>query len=128
VRFLCLFAWILENTIEIGYYLNMIMSFADEEMKLVSQGERSRKLPNDIQPVAFRKLGYIQAATLISDLRQPPSHRLEKLTGDRAGDWSIRVNDKWQICFKWVERQPNPDIQAPQPGDAYDVEIDNHYA
>jgi proteic killer suppression protein len=105
----------------------MIVSWADEEAKLIFEGKRSRKLPTDIQPNAFRKLGYIDAATLISDLRQPPSNRLEKLIGDRDGQWSIRINDKWRICFKWVERAPNPDSEAPQPGDAYDVEINNHY-
>jgi proteic killer suppression protein len=105
----------------------MIVSFADDETRVVFDGNRSRKLPADIQSNASRKLGYVNAANLIFDLRQPPSNHLERLEGNRKDQWSIRINDQWRICFNWVERQP---VQGnvPQPGDAYDVEITNHYS
>lgn len=106
----------------------MIVNFTNDETKKVFDGQRSRKLPSEIQGNAGRKLGYINAANLISDLRQPPSNRLEKLIGNRAGQWSIRINDQWRVCFNWVERQPNPETSAPQPGDAHGVEITNHYS
>ena len=60
-------------------------------------------MPRDIQRTARRKLLYLQDAEDIQDLRAPPGNRLEKLSGDRAGRHSIRINDQWRICFKWVE-------------------------
>jgi toxin HigB-1 len=105
----------------------MIVSYADDETELIAQGRRSPKFPEEIQAAAFRKLGYVQAAILVDDLRQPPSNRLQKLVGDREGQWSIRINDKWRVCFRWLERQPSPSCNTPTQGDAYDVEINNHY-
>ena len=116
-----------DGIIDIRYYLIVIVDFADDEAKKVFEGIRSRKLPPEIQVNASRRLGYVHSAHLISDLRQPASNRLERLEGNRNGQWSIRINDQWRICFNWVERQPIPDSNVPQPGDAYNVEITNHY-
>lgn len=62
----------------------------------------SRKIPADVQKLLFRKLQMLGAAHSIQDLRVPPSNRLEKLRGDRAGQYSIRVNSQWRLCFNWV--------------------------
>lgn len=72
-------------------------------------------MPGDIQQVALRKLRMINNAQNINDLRIPPANRLEKLSGNRAGQHSIRVNDQWRICFVWKD------------GDAYDVEITDYH-
>jgi proteic killer suppression protein len=80
----------------------MIRSFATRETKLVWDGVRSRRLPPDIQKIALRKLLYLNRARTIADLKVPTSNRLELLVEDRAGQWSIRINDKWRICFRWV--------------------------
>jgi proteic killer suppression protein len=77
--------------------------------------EFSRKLPQDIQRVARRKLEILDAAEVLQDLRIPPSNRLEKLSGDRKGQHSIRINDQWRICFEW------------RRGDAYNVEIADYH-
>ena len=81
----------------------MIRSFADSETELIWAGLRSRKLPGDIQGVALRKLRLLHAARTIGDLRVPPGNRLESLKGERTGQWSIRINDQWRICFIWDE-------------------------
>ena len=81
----------------------MIKSFRDKETEKVYLRERSSKLQNDIQQIALRKLRMINNAQNINDLRIPPSNRLEKLTGDRAGQYSIRINDQWRICFVWKD-------------------------
>jgi proteic killer suppression protein len=65
-----------------------------------------RKLHPDIQRVALRKLVMLDAAEELLDLRVPPGNRLEKLTGDRVGQHSIRVNDQWRICFRWTKAGP----------------------
>lgn len=79
----------------------MIQSFADGETQLIWEGRRSLRLPPDIQASALRKLRLLHAARAIGDLRVPPGNRLESLKGDRAGLWSIRINDQWRICFIW---------------------------
>jgi toxin HigB-1 len=81
----------------------MIVGFGDGETEKVWNGERSRRLPFDIQAVALRKLRLIDAARKLDDLRVPPGNRLEKLSGNRAGQWSIRINDQWRIAFNWSE-------------------------
>jgi len=81
----------------------MIVSFGDGETEKIWNGERSRRLPGDIQAVALRKLRLIEAAGRIDDLRVPPGNRLEKLSGKRADQWSIRINDQWRIVFRWSE-------------------------
>jgi len=81
----------------------MIIGFRDSEAEKIWAGLRSRRLPPDIQAVALRKLRLINAAKQVSDLRVPPANRLEQLKGDRAGQWSIRINDQWRICFRWTQ-------------------------
>jgi proteic killer suppression protein len=93
----------------------VIRSFRSPETERVWDGERSRKLPPDIQDVARRKLRMLNNAQNLEDLRVPPKNRLEALRGDRKGQHSIRVNDKWRVCFRWRE------------GDAYDVEIVDYH-
>ena len=79
----------------------MIRSFADKETAKVWNEERSRKLPPDIQDTALRKLQLLAAAERIEDLLIPPGNRLEQLKGNRKGQWSIRINGQWRICFRW---------------------------
>jgi proteic killer suppression protein len=79
----------------------MITDFHDEETHKVWLGEFSRRLPNQIQQVARRKLRMVHNAQRIEDLRIPPNNRLEALKGNRAGQWSIRINDQWRVCFAW---------------------------
>ena len=93
----------------------MIKSFADSETEKIFNREFSRKLGDDIQKVALRKLRMISNAHAINDLRSPPANRLEKLSGDREGQHSIRINEKYRICFMW------------EGGDAYDVEIVDYH-
>ncbi len=81
----------------------MILSFACRETEKLWCGERSRKFPPDIQQRALDKLAYINAATHINDLRIPPSNHLEKLHGNREGQYSIRINKQWRICFIWLD-------------------------
>jgi len=84
----------------------MLQSFADETSERVWRRERVRKFHPDIQRAALRKLVMLDAAEELVDLRVPPGNRLEKLTGDRAGQHSIRVNDQWRICFRWTKAGP----------------------
>ena len=81
----------------------MIRSFADRETEFVWQGTRSKRLPGDIQRIALRKLLYLERAKTLVDLREPPGNRLEALKGSRLGQWSIRINDQWRVCFRWVD-------------------------
>lgn len=80
----------------------MIIGFKSDETKRVFDGFRSRHYPPEIQKIALRKLLLIDAATSVNDLRIPPGNRLEKLTGNRQGQYSIRINDQWRICFLWT--------------------------
>ncbi len=79
----------------------MIRSFADDETQKISEGKRSRYLPPEIQQTAFRKLLQIEAATSLKDLEAPPGNRLEALKGNRKGQYSIRINQQWRVCFHW---------------------------
>lgn len=79
----------------------MIEAFGDSETQKIYSGKRSRKLPEDIQVRARRKLRMINQAGNLQDLRIPPANRLEPLKGDWKGFWSIRVNQQWRIVFKW---------------------------
>jgi len=81
----------------------VIISFKSEETKLIFEGFRSRRYPPEIQSVASRKLAMLHVALSINDLRVPPKNRLEKLKGDREGQYSIRINDQWRICFIWTD-------------------------
>jgi len=80
----------------------MIETFASEETEKIYNCERSRKLPVDIQRVARRKLVYLNDAENLRDIRAVPGNRFEELKGNRAGQFSIRINDQWRICFNWV--------------------------
>ncbi|MFN3491012.1 MAG: type II toxin-antitoxin system RelE/ParE family toxin [Anaerolineales bacterium] len=93
----------------------MIKTFKNDDTLKIYQRQRSRKFPSDIQQVALRKLRMINNSVSINDLRVPPANHLEKLKGNRAGQWSIRINDQWRVCFKW------------QGTDAYDVEITDYH-
>jgi proteic killer suppression protein len=93
----------------------VIRSFKCTETRGVFELRRSRKFPANIQQVALRKLRMLNRAANINDLRIPPANRLEKLAGNRQGQWSIRVNDQWRICFIW------------SGGDAFEVEIVDYH-
>ena len=80
----------------------MIKSFANKETEKVYHQTFSKKLPHDIQRIALRKLIMIDNAGCLEDLRVPPANRLEQLSGDRAGQYSIRINDQYRICFRVV--------------------------
>jgi toxin HigB-1 len=84
----------------------MIQSFADEETAQIWSGRRSRKLPFDMQATALRKLRLLNQARARSDVCVPPGNRLEALKGQRAGQYSIRINDQWRVCFVWWEGGP----------------------
>ncbi|MFN3672844.1 MAG: type II toxin-antitoxin system RelE/ParE family toxin [Bosea sp. (in: a-proteobacteria)] len=81
----------------------MIRSFQDSETERIWAGHRSRRLPADMQDKALVKLRLLHRAARIEDLLAPPGNRLEKLRGERSGQYSIRINQQWRICFKWVE-------------------------
>jgi proteic killer suppression protein len=93
----------------------MIKTFHDKETEKIFARQFSKRLPPNLQQLAWRKLAILNATDRLPDLRVPPGNRLEKLSGDRAGQYSIRINDQWRICFEWRE------------GNVYEVEItDNH--
>ncbi|MDD5286662.1 MAG: type II toxin-antitoxin system RelE/ParE family toxin [Desulfuromonadaceae bacterium] len=81
----------------------MIRTIVDAETEKVWRGIVSRKLPRDIQDVARRKLRMLNNIKRIEELKIPPANRLEKLSGNREGQWSIRINDQWRVCFEWSE-------------------------
>lgn len=93
----------------------MIRGFVDRETRRLWEHEPSRRYPPELRRALLRKLGHVDAAGSLEDLRIPPGNRLEKLRGDRKGFYSIRVNDQWRICFHW------------SGGDAYDVEIVDYH-
>lgn len=84
----------------------MIVSFRDTETARIWRGEKSRRLPSDIQNVALRKLRLLNQSRDLNDLRVPPGNRLEALRADRSGQHSIRINDQWRICFVWTAGGP----------------------
>lgn len=81
----------------------VLRSFKDRETEAIWRRERSRRLDEPAQRVALRKLVMLDAAETLADLRVPPGNRLEKLAGDRAGQYSIRINQQWRICFSWSD-------------------------
>jgi proteic killer suppression protein len=93
----------------------MIRSFCNKETERIWLGQRSRKFPGDVQERALRKLRQIDASLTLEDLRNPPGNLLEALRRDRMGQWSIRINDQWRICFRWSD------------GEAHDVEIVDYH-
>jgi len=93
----------------------VIRSFADREAEKIWEGTPSRRLPGEIQPVARRKLRMLNNVATLEDLRIPPANRLEPLKGGRKGQHSIRINDRWRVCFRW------------KSGDAFDVQIVDYH-
>ena len=81
----------------------MIVSFASKETEKIWKGNKSLKLPLEIQSIARRKLRMLNNARNLKDLRIPPNNRLESLSGERQGFYSIRINRQWRICFRWGE-------------------------
>lgn len=81
----------------------MIKTFKCKETEKIFRREYSRKLPHNVQGVAFRKLRMINRSRTLNDLKIPPANMLEKLSGKRKGQYSIRINDQWRICFEWVD-------------------------
>lgn len=84
----------------------MLRSFADKEAEQVWQRRRSRALEPAVQRIALRKSAILDAAETLDDLRVPPGNRLEKLRGDRMGQYGIRINQQWRICFEWTDAGP----------------------
>ena len=93
----------------------MIKSFRCRESEKIFNRRFSRKIPGGIHRIALRKLLLLDAAEALDDLRSPPGNQLERLHGDRAGQYSIRINDQWRICFEWKQ------------GDVYRVEIVDYH-
>ena len=93
----------------------MILGFRCKETKKLASGRFSRKLPTDIQRISARKLKLWNDAANLVDLRVPPANRLEALKGARKGQYSIRINDQWRICFRWLD------------GNASEVEIVDYH-
>jgi len=93
----------------------MIKDFKDKQAELIWNGTISKRLPQSIQTVARRKLRMLNNAATLNDLGTPPANRLERLRGNRAGQYSIRINEQWRICFYWKE------------GNVYQVEIVDYH-
>lgn len=93
----------------------MITSFACKETEKIWKGNYAKKFPRAIQDRSLRKLRQIDASQKVSDLKNPPGNKLERLKGDRKGQYSIRINDQWRICFEWKRSQ------------AYEVEIVDYH-
>jgi len=83
----------------------VIESFASKETEKIFYGQISKKLPLEIQRTARRKLIYLDDAEDLQDLQASPGKRLEKLKGARSGQYSIRINDQWRICFDWIDKK-----------------------
>lgn len=93
----------------------MIVSFRDKETERLWQSGRSRRLPDDLQRSAFKKLAILNAAITLDNLKVPPGNQLETLRGSRAGQHSVRVNDQYRVCFVWRD------------GNAFEVEIVDYH-
>jgi proteic killer suppression protein len=93
----------------------MIQTFRCKHTAALFSGKESRKWPAALQRLALRKLEMLDAANSVEGLSVPPGNRLEKLSGDREGRWSIRINDQWRLCFRFAG------------GNAYDVEIVDYH-
>lgn len=92
----------------------MIRSFADKDTEKVFSRHHSRRFAA-IERIALRKLRQIHSVSTVEELFEPPGNRLERLRGDRDGQWSLRINDQYRICFEWRD------------GDAYNVEIVDYH-
>ena len=94
---------------------HVIKNFVHTETERLFLTGKSRRLPPDILRRALMRLTQLHAAIVVDDLRMPPSNRLEALGGDRAGQWSIRINDQWRVCFRF------------EAGHALNVEITDYH-
>lgn len=95
--------------------MHMIRSFKNKETEKVFGRARSARLPENIQRVALRKLRMLHRAQTLADLQVPPANCLERLSGNPVGQYSIRINSQWRVCFRWSS------------GDAFDVEIADYH-
>lgn len=93
----------------------MIKSFRDGLTERIWQRQRVKGFPSDLFKIARRRLGFLEDAVELTDLRIPPGNRLEALKGDREGQYSIRINEQWRVCFRWDD------------GNAFDVEIVDYH-
>jgi len=93
----------------------MIKNFKDDRTKSIWERRRIKGFPPELFKIARRKLGFLQDAVELNDLRVPPGNRLELLKGNRAGQYSIRINSQWRLCFRWED------------GNALDVEITDYH-
>ena len=114
-RFFCMLKMTFDNCHETHYNSLMIKTFADKETERLYIKGKSRRLPSELVKRATRRLEYINLATTLKDLSVPPSNRLHALKGDREGRFSISINEKWRVCFRFID------------GDAYDVEITDYH-
>lgn len=105
----------LDTRNESRYYSQVIRSFKDKRARAIFDGQFVKRLDGQIQQRAREKLKYLDAAANLGDLRVPPGNQLESLTGDRKGQYSIRVNQQWRVCFLWKD------------GEALDVEIVDYH-
>lgn len=94
---------------------SVIVSFADADTKAIWETGKSRRFPANLRRSAWKKLAILHAALELANLRVPPDNRLEALAGDRKGQYSIRINDQYRICFRWAT------------GNAHDVEIVDYH-
>jgi proteic killer suppression protein len=106
---------LLDSSTVLRYYKLVIASFRDTETEKLWRTGRSRRLSPSLQRRAFRKLAILNAAINLEDLRVPPGNNLEALRGTRIGQYSIRINEQYRICFRWHE------------GNAFDVEIVDYH-
>ena len=93
----------------------MIQDFADKKTEKLYEGTLKKRFPQDIMDRAITRLDQLDAAITLDDLKLPPSNHLEPLKGDREGQYSIRINIQWRVCFRF------------QDGNAYQVEIDDYH-
>lgn len=106
---------LIDNNNALRYYVIMIKSFADKNTEIIWNRQWINSMPKEVQRVAYRKLIMLHRAISLNDLRVPPGNRLEKLSGDRSGEMSIRINKQYRICFIWTN------------GDAYEVQIIDYH-
>ncbi len=106
---------LVDDTNATRYYDNMIKTFANKETAAVFARKPVRRFGADLQRLALIKLALLHRAADVNDLRIPPGNRLEKLSGDRADQYSIRINGQWRLCFRFED------------GDAFDVEIVDYH-
>jgi toxin HigB-1 len=93
----------------------MIKSFRDGLTESIWQRQRTKGFPGDLYKIARRKLGFLEDAVELEDLRIPPGNRLEAMRGEGSGQYSIRINDQWRVCFRW------------ENGNAFDVEVTDYH-